>query len=91
MINKEDIETQQKIAEITKNSLKLDNSLTTKITTGDVVIKLNDNSKSILEIGNIKIYNIKKFNWFNRLMFKLFFGIKIEKVGSDNNGNDNNK
>ena len=77
MINKEDIETQQKIAETTKNSLKLDNSLITKITTGDVVIKLNDNNKSLLEIGNIRIYNIKKFNWFQRKMFKIFFGIKI--------------
>ena len=82
MINKEDIETQQKIAEIIKNSLKIDNSLTAKITTGDVVIKLNDNNKSILEIGNIKVYNIKKFNWLQRKMFKIFFGIKINNLES---------
>ena len=51
------------------------------IATGDIVIKLNNNdNKSILEIGNIKIYNTKKFNWLNRLMFRLFFGIKITNI-----------
>lgn len=82
MLNKEDIETQIKLTEITKNSLKIDNSLTTKITTGDTVIKFNDNNKSLLEIGNIKIYNIKKFNWLQRKMFKIFFGIKINNLES---------
>ena len=82
MLNKEDIEAQIKLAEITKESLKVDNSLTTKITTGDVVIKLNNDNKSILEIGNIKIYNTKKFNWFQRKMFKIFFGIKINNLES---------
>lgn len=81
-MNKEDIETQIKLAEITKNSLKVDESLITKITTGDVVIRLNDNNKSLLEIGNIKIYNTKKFNWIQRKMFKLFFGIKINNLES---------
>lgn len=80
LASKEDIKTQQKIAEITKNSIKLDESLTTKITTGDVVIRLNNNNKSLLEIGNIKIYNTKKFNWFQRKMFKIFFEIKIKKL-----------
>lgn len=84
MLNKEDIENQIKLAKITKESLKVDNSLTTKITTGDVVIRFNDNNKSLLEIGNIKIYNIKKFNWFQRKMFKIFFGIKINNL--ENNG-----
>ena len=82
LASKEDIETQQKIAEITKNSFKLDNNLTTEITTGDVVISLNDNNKSLLEIGNIKIYNIKNFNWLQRKMFKVFFGIKIINLES---------
>lgn len=82
MLNKEDIETQIKLAEITKNSLKIDESLTPKITTGDVVIRLNDNNKSLLEIGNIKVYNIKKFNWIQRKMFTLFFGIKIKNLES---------
>lgn len=40
--------------------------------------KKNEKYKSKFIIGNIEINNIKKFNWFNRLMFKLFFGIKIE-------------
>ena len=81
-MNKEDIETQIKLAGITKNNLKVDESLITKITTGDVVIRLNDNNKSLLEIGNIKIYNTKKFNWIQRKMFKLFFGIKINNLES---------
>ena len=76
----EEIETQLKIADIMRNGIKADNSSTTKINTGDVVVKLNNNNKSIFEIGNIKIYNIKRFNWFNRLMFKLVFGIKIKKI-----------
>ena len=64
------------------NNIKLDDSLITKITTGDVVIRLNDNNKSLLELGNIKIYNIKKFNWLQRKMFKIFFGIKIVNLES---------
>ena len=84
MLNKEDIKTQQKIAEIATNNIKLDEKLIYKgenliseITTGDIVIKLNENNKSKLEIGNIKIYNIKRFSWIQRNMFKMFFGIKI--------------
>lgn len=83
MLNKEDIETQIKLAEITEENLKVDNNLTTKMTTGDVFIKLNNNdNKSILEIGNIKIYNTKKFNWLQRKMFKIFFGIEINNLES---------
>ena len=82
MLNKEDIETQIKIADITKSSLAINNNILTKITTEDVVIKLNDNNKSILEIGNIKVYNIKKFNWLQRKMFKIFFEIKINNLES---------
>lgn len=62
----------------TKSTIQYD--VSNNLTTGEIVVKLNDNSKSTLEIGNIKIYNIKKFNWFNRLMFKLVFGIKIENI-----------
>lgn len=80
MLNKEDIETQIKLAEITKENLKVDNNLTTKITTGDVFI--NNDNKSILKIGNIKIYNTKKFNWLQRKMFKIFFGIEINNLES---------
>lgn len=80
MLNKEDIEAQIKLAEITKENLKVDNNLTTKITTGDVFI--NNDNKSILKIGNIKIYNTKKFNWLQRKMFKIFFGIEINNLES---------
>lgn len=80
MNTKEEIETQIKIADIMKSNIRADESLMTKMITGDVVIRLNDNNKSILEIGNIKLYNIKKFNWFHRIMFKLVFGIKIENI-----------
>ena len=60
----------------------------TQITTGDVVIRFNDNNKSLLEIGNIKIYNIKKFNWLQRKMFKIFFGIKINNLESKGDNNE---
>ena len=80
MKEKEDIEIQTKIADIARNNLKTNEYISPKITTGDVIIKLNENSKSILEIGNIKVYNIKKFNWLNRIMFKLLFGIKIKNI-----------
>ena len=33
--------------------------------------------KSTMEIGNIKINNIKHFNWFQKRMWNLCFGIKI--------------
>lgn len=36
--------------------------------------------KSSMVIGNITINNIKKFNWLQKLMFKIFFGIKIEDI-----------
>lgn len=35
-------------------------------------------SKIIL--GNFTIFLEKKFNWFNKLMFKLLFGLKVEDV-----------
>ena len=41
---------------------------------------IHNEQKSILEVGNITIYNSKKFNWLNRLMFKVFFGIKIKNI-----------
>lgn len=42
--------------------------------------KKEEKYHSILIIGNIKIRNTKKFNWFKRVMFKLVFGIKIENI-----------
>ena len=42
--------------------------------------KKEEKYHSILIIGNMKIRNTKKFNWFKRVMFKLVFGIKIENI-----------
>ena len=39
------------------------------------------NAQSKLIVGNITIYLDKKFNWFNRLMLKLLFGLRLEKIG----------
>ena len=38
------------------------------------------NYKSKIVVGNVTIMLEKKFNWFNKLMFKLVFGIKIENI-----------
>ena len=36
--------------------------------------------KQQIKIYNYTIYLYKKFNWFHRLMVRLFFGIKIEGI-----------
>lgn len=36
--------------------------------------------KSKLTLGGVDIMFTKKINWFNRLMLRLIFGLKIEKV-----------
>lgn len=36
--------------------------------------------KSEMIIGNITINNIKHFNWLQKLMFKMLFGIKIKDI-----------
>lgn len=79
-----------------KNNIKLDENLIykdenliSKIISGDIVIRLNDNNKSIFKIGNIKIYNIKRFSWLQRKMFKVFFGIEISNL--ENKGGNNEK
>ena len=36
--------------------------------------------KSSMIIGNMTINNIKHFNWLQKLMFKIFFGIKIKDI-----------
>ena len=36
--------------------------------------------KTYLKIANITIGITKKINWFQRLMYKLFFNIEIEKL-----------
>ena len=40
----------------------------------------NPKYQSKIVLGNFTIFLEKKFNWFNRLMIKLVFGINIEKV-----------
>ena len=36
--------------------------------------------KSELVVGNISVRFTKKFNWFNRLMLKLVFGLEIKNT-----------
>lgn len=36
--------------------------------------------KSELDLGDFHIYFQKKFNWFNRLMLRLVFGLDIKNV-----------
>ena len=36
--------------------------------------------KSELIVGNIIVRFTKKFNWFNRLMMKLVFGLNIKNI-----------
>ena len=47
----------------------------------EISYKINEelNYKSKLVVGNITVRFTKKFNWFNRLMIRLIFGLKIEK------------
>ena len=36
--------------------------------------------KSKLTVAQMTIYFYKKFNWFNRLMLRLIFGLKVENI-----------
>ena len=36
--------------------------------------------KSIMRHGNISFYNTRRFNWFQRLMWKWCFGVEIENI-----------
>ena len=38
--------------------------------------------KSKMTIGSLIIFNTKKFNWLQRKMFKIFFGIEINNLES---------
>lgn len=40
--------------------------------------KINEKYKSKIKLGNMVINNVKKFNLLQKMMFKLFFGVKIE-------------
>lgn len=53
------------------------------ITVTDNYIRTFDLPKPKSELifgGNIHIYFDKKFNWFNRLMLRLVFGLDIKNV-----------
>lgn len=39
--------------------------------------------KSSLILGHIKINLTQSFNWFQRLMIKLIFGLKIERIDTN--------
>lgn len=47
---------------------------------GTPVLQPDDEFKSELVIGNICIRFTKKFNWFQRLMLRLVFGLNIYKI-----------
>lgn len=36
--------------------------------------------KSHIKIGNLIFHNTRHFNWFHRMMWKLFFGFEIENI-----------
>ena len=39
--------------------------------------------KSHIKVGNLVIHNTHHFNWFHRIMWKLFFGFEIENLKED--------
>lgn len=41
-------------------------------------VKSERDYRSKIELGNFTIFLTKKFNWFNRLMLRLVFGLKIK-------------
>ena len=80
---------QQKIKFTKGNNSQLDNEFIEPIAFGVTdEMKLNtieigcglSHIKSYLKIGNMVIRNTHHFNWFQRKMWKLFFGFEIENV-----------
>ena len=47
---------------------------------GTPIFQPDDEFKSEFVIGNIYIRFTKKFNWFQRLMLRLVFGLNIHKI-----------
>lgn len=41
--------------------------------------------KSCLHIGKLKILITPKFSKFRKLMYKIFFGLELEKIEEENN------
>lgn len=46
--------------------------------------------KSCLQAGNLTIMNTKHFNWFQKKMWKIFFGFDIKDVKENYNDNTKN-
>ncbi len=45
-----------------------------------VYLSEEEKIKSKFKIGNVIIYLPKKYNWFQKKMYKIFFDIDLEKV-----------
>lgn len=41
--------------------------------------------KSYIKIGNLIFHNTHHFNWFHRMMWRLFFGFEIENLKEKTN------
>ena len=47
-------------------------------------------TKSSITIGNLIIMNNKCFNWFQKKMWKIFFGADVKNIKENNNENTKN-
>lgn len=47
--------------------------------------KIEEDYKSKIIVGNITMFCLKKFNWFQRKMLKMFFGFEVENIGDKEN------
>lgn len=68
--------------------MNIENSMCYDITTDNFDLEQNTfkiekyNSK-IMFSNDFVVMSKKKINWFNRLMYKLFFGIKVERIKNE--------
>lgn len=68
----------------------MDNPVFINYQTAPIVPKIPNNTiqiginlpkiKSHIKVGNLIIHNTHHFNWFHRMMWKLFFGFEIENI-----------
>ena len=59
----------------------IDNSDIKKVSVSDNFVKYYENdTKTLLKCGNVTIQSNKTFNWFQKRMWKMFFGIEIENI-----------
>lgn len=42
--------------------------------------KIYNNFATEIKVGSVTYYIDKKFNWFNRLMFKICFGLDVRTI-----------